>query len=93
MSSGSARISAMLPAIRAVLARPSLWVPAFRQARSLAPEGWWRRAPFLPLPSREYIEFRAVTQYGDSRSALDPSDVVEYLAWCESTRRLSSRTP
>src|SRR5690606_34734013 len=33
--------------VLAVLARPSLWAVALRQARVLARPGWWRRRPFL----------------------------------------------
>ncbi|HEX4979989.1 MAG TPA: hypothetical protein VFV35_07985, partial [Acidimicrobiales bacterium] len=34
----------------AVLAHPSLWSTAVIQLGRLAPRGWWRRTPFLPLP-------------------------------------------
>ena len=48
------------------------------------PTGWWRRAPFLPCPRREYLRFRLLTQYGDSEARASPADVVNYLAWCRS---------
>ena len=66
----------------AVVRRPSLWVTAARQARRTATAGWWRRAPFLPVPSGDYLRFRMVTQYGDADRQPDPDDVVAYLAWC-----------
>lgn len=66
----------------AVLRRPSLWLTAARQARRTATAGWWRRAPFLPVPSGDYLRFRMVTQYGDADRQPDPDDVVAYLAWC-----------
>lgn len=66
----------------AVAVRPRLWRTALRQARRLAAPGWWRRAPFLPLPTREYLELRMVTQYGSAQHRPDPRDVVHYLAWC-----------
>jgi len=53
----------------------------------LAAPGWWRRPPFLPLPSRPYLEFRLVTQYGDPHHRMEPEDVVTYLRWCKSYRQ------
>lgn len=73
----------MIAVAVAVLRRPRLWPTAVRQARRTVAPGWWRRRPYLPLPSREYVDFRLLTQYGDSRHAPDPSDVVNYLAWCQ----------
>ena len=34
----------------AVLRRPALWGTAITLVARLAAPGWWRRAPFLPLP-------------------------------------------
>jgi len=61
-----------------------------RQLLRLAPHGWWRRAPFLPLPARDYLHFRMVTAYGgdgdpDLVPDADPAaDLVTYLEWCRS---------
>ena len=33
-------------------------------------------------PSREYLRFRLLTQYGDSDAHASRADVVNYLAWC-----------
>jgi len=65
----------------AVARRPRLWAPAVRQARRLAPRRWWRRAPFLPVPDRDWLRFRAETQYGDPDRAPDADDVVTWLEW------------
>ena len=65
----------------AVGRHPSLWLTAVVQLMRLAPRGWWRRAPFLPLPDPAYLHFRLQTQYGEDRPA-EPSDVVTYLHWC-----------
>ena len=72
----------MLKAGLAVAARPALWRTAVRQMRRTAAPGWWRRRPFLPIPSGEYLRFRLVTQYGDAGHAWEPADVVNYLRWC-----------
>ncbi len=71
----------------AVVRRPGLWVTAVRQMFRLAPNGWWRRAPFLPLPDQRYLGFRLETQYGNAMHTADVSDVVTYLAWCRSYQR------
>ena len=67
----------------ALLARPSLWWIAVRQAHRFANRGWWRRAPFLPLPERSLAEFRSVTQYGDPSRVPDIDDVLTWLAWAK----------
>lgn len=66
----------------AVIVRPRLWATALRQAHRLAPRGWWRRPPFLPLPDHGYSAFRQVTQYGDADHAPDVEDVLVWLEWC-----------
>ena len=66
----------------AVLRRPGLWGTAVRQGWRTAPHGWWRRRPFLPLPSGDYLRFRLLTQYGDGDARPDPADVIAYLEWC-----------
>jgi hypothetical protein len=68
-----------------VLARPHLWTTALRQGRRLARPGWWRRAPFLPLPDPEYLAFRFETQYGAGGHP-EPRDLVAYLEWCRAMR-------
>jgi hypothetical protein len=64
-----------------VLARPSLWGVALRQAFRLARPRWWARAPFLPVPDADYLRFRFETQYG-AEGRPDPRDLVAYLEWC-----------
>lgn len=65
----------------AVLCRPGIWPTALAQLVRLAPRGWWRRPPFLPLPSPAYLRFRLETAYGEQRAPA-PADVVTYLRWC-----------
>lgn len=69
--------------VMAVLAHPSLWATALRQVVLLAPNGWWRRAPFVPVPDAAYLRFRMVTAYGgDGSRAAEPDDLLTYLRWC-----------
>ena len=60
-----------------------MWTTAVRQMRRTAPAGWWRRRPFLPVPSGDYLRFRLVTQYGSADHRPEPADVLNYLAWCK----------
>jgi hypothetical protein len=64
-----------------------LWPTALRQAVRLAPRGWWRRWPLLPVPPRSYLAFRSVTQHGDAAHPMVADDVVQYLGWCRALRR------
>ncbi|CAB4621345.1 unannotated protein [freshwater metagenome] len=81
-----------LRVIVAVLVRPVLWATAVRQGVRLVPSHWWKTSPFLPVPAKDYIEFRAVTQYGGDHGSvsLDPHDVVDYLQWCREWNRSRS---
>jgi hypothetical protein len=72
----------VLRATLAVLAHPTLWVAAIRQVALLAPAGWWRRAPHLPVPDPAYLRFRMQTAYGDPTHEPEPADIVTYLHWC-----------
>lgn len=74
----------------AVVRRPSLWWTALRQLRRMVVPGWWRRAPYLPLPDRTYLRFRLVTAYGGEGGAPRAEDVVTYLHWCRAWPEVTS---
>jgi hypothetical protein len=67
--------------IAVVLAHPSLWPTALREAGRMSPPRWWRRPPFLPIPDAAYLRFRLETQYGPD-GVPDPHDVIVFLRWC-----------
>ena len=69
-------------ALRVLVVRPDLWPTAIRQARLFAPDRWWSRRPFLPLPDREVLAFRATTQYGDPGHGVEGADLIAWLEWC-----------
>jgi hypothetical protein len=70
-------------ALLVLLRHPALWWTAMHQAATLARPGWWRRPPFLPLPSPDYLRFRIETAYGGAGDqAPRPEDLVTYLHWC-----------
>lgn len=66
----------------AVLRRPHLWLTAVRAAVDLAPRGWWRRPPFLPVPDRRWLHFRLVTAYGgEGTTPMRSDDLITWLEW------------
>jgi hypothetical protein len=77
--------------VGAVAQRPALWPTAARQARRLVPPGWWRHRPFLPVPDRQWLRFRAETQYGDPDRVPDADDVVTWLRWAQNRRTPAGR--
>jgi len=68
------------------MVRPWLWPTGLVQLFALAPRGWWRRSPFLPVPNRDYYRFRMQTMYGDPDHAPEGKDLVTYLKWCRGYR-------
>jgi len=75
--------------VAALLGRPDLWWTSIGVLRRLAPPGWWRRAPHLPLPDPRLWEFRMVTAYGRGDAVPEPADVVSYVEWCRDTAALT----
>ena len=76
-----------LAAAGAVLVRPRLWGVGINTWFRMLPSGWWSKPPFMPLPAREFLEFRMVTMYGGDGSStpdLYAADVVAWLDWCKS---------
>ena len=74
------------PGFLAVLTlRALLWPPlavdllalcwAFRRRR------WWRHAPFLPVPDREYLAWRLDTAYGEEREVPPVADIIRFARW------------
>lgn len=43
--------------------------------------GWWRRAPFLPLPDPAYLEWRLHTAYGAEPQLPPMEDVLRFARW------------
>jgi hypothetical protein len=67
-------------ALRAVVNPPlarDLVTVAWRFRR----RGWLRRAPFLPVPSRDYIAWRMYTAFGDHDAVPTVEDVIRYARW------------
>ncbi len=73
--------------VRALWNHPTLWLVAARLAWAARRPGWWKRAPFLPIPSEAYLSFRTQTQYGEVAPTSPETveeDLVAYLRWVRS---------
>lgn len=70
------------------LVRPRLAVDLLRLAWSFRARGWYRRAPFLPLPPRDYIRWRMFTAYGNEDAVPPVDDVVRFARWRRETMGL-----
>lgn len=57
-----------------------------RAAWRLRRRGWWRRAPFLPLPGRQYWQFRLATATGSATGTTSVREIVEYAKWSDLQR-------
>ena len=91
--SGGPSLTGLPAAAAAIAVRPRLWRVALRQARVLVPSRWWRRRPFLPLPDREWLAFRATTAYGAADAPLRVDDLLTWLAWTDTVRPAPDAAP
>lgn len=75
------------PFVLLALKRPRLWPALVSAAWAFRPRDWYRRAPFLPLPSKSYMRWRLETAYGDPE-AVPPADEIErFVTWSADMRR------
>lgn len=70
------------------LVNPRLALDLLRLAWSVRARGWLRRAPFLPLPPRDYLHWRMLTAYGDEHAVPPLEDVVRFARWRRETMHL-----
>lgn len=57
-----------------------------RAAWRLRREGWWRRAPFLPVPGPDYWQFRLATATGSATGTTSVREVINYAKWSDQQR-------
>jgi hypothetical protein len=67
-------------AARAIV-NPPLAVDLMRVAWRFRADRWYRRPPFLPLPSRKYVRWRMHTAYGEYDAVPPAADVIRYARW------------
>jgi hypothetical protein len=67
-------------ALRAIVNPPlarDLMTVAWRFRR----RDWLSHAPFLPLPSKEYVAWRMYTAFGNHRAVPSVDDMIRYARW------------
>ncbi|MDT8341702.1 MAG: hypothetical protein RQ751_09345 [Longimicrobiales bacterium] len=69
--------SALLLAVRKPWRIPALLGAAW----AFRARGWWRRAPFLPLPPAGYLRWRNETAYGDPDAVVPPEPFERFVVW------------
>ncbi|HET7564128.1 MAG TPA: hypothetical protein VFJ96_03990 [Gemmatimonadaceae bacterium] len=65
---------------------PSIAPDLVRVAWRFRSRRWYRHAPFLPLPARDYVRWRMYTAYGDYDAVPPADDVIRYARWVGSSR-------
>ncbi len=60
---------------------PRLALDLIRTVWSFRRRRWYRRPPFLPIPSREYLRWRMYTAYGDEQAVPPSEDVIRFARW------------
>jgi hypothetical protein len=73
------------------LGRPRLLGGLLRAAWRFRARGWWKRPPFLPLPPREYVEWRMHTAYGDDGRKPEIDELRRYVRWANRLHRTRRR--
>jgi hypothetical protein len=63
------------------IANPSLAADLLRVAWRFRDRAWYRRFPFLPIPSVKYVRWRMHTAYGGYDTVPPVEDVVRYARW------------
>ena len=75
------------PFLLLALRRPGLWPALLSAAWAFRPRDWYRRPPFLPLPSRTYMRWRLDTAYGDPDAAPPADEIARFVTWSAEMRR------
>ena len=63
------------------LRNPAVAVALARVGWRFRRRDWYRRFPFVPLPSREYLRWRMHTAYGRDDAVPPADDLVRYARW------------
>ena len=89
-SQGTAKI-VLRVAIELIL-KPRLWSTAWRVWFRMTPKRWWKKSPYLPVPSANFVKFRLLTMYGDGDKNQKNvvSDLVLWLEWCRQWSAVTS---
>lgn len=73
--------------VRLALRRPGVVPAMVGAAWAFRSRGWYRRPPFLPLPSSRYLRWRMETAYGDAARVPPLDELERFLRWAARMRR------
>ena len=71
--------------------RPRLALTLVRIAWRMRARDWYRRPPFLPLPTARYVAWRLHTAFGDVDHSPDAAELERYATWVRWMGRMRSR--
>ncbi len=63
------------------LGNPRIAVDLLHLAWAFRARVWYRIPPFLPLPPREYLQWRMHTMYGDEGALPSVDDILRFARW------------
>ena len=67
---------------------PRLAIDLLRTAWAFRRREWWRNAPYLPVPDRDYLRWRMYTAYGEDDAVPPARDVIGFARWRRETMGL-----
>ncbi len=73
--------------VKVAMRRPWLIPAMLATAWAFRANRWYRRLPFLPIPSKAYMRWRMETAYGDGSAVVPSGDLERYLRWGSDMRR------
>ncbi len=71
---------------RLAVRRPGLIPHMLGAAWAFRARGWYRRIPFLPLPSPDYMRWRLETAFGDADATPTDDETARFLVWATEMR-------
>ena len=71
----------MLVLVGRSLRNPAVGVSLARVGWRFRRRDWYRRFPFIPVPSPEYVRWRMKTAYGRDDAVPPADDIVRYARW------------
>ncbi len=81
-------LALFLALVGRALLSPRLALDLLRTGWAFRRHAWWRRAPYLPLPDRDYLRWRMYTAYADEDAVPPVEDVIRFARWRRTTMGL-----
>ncbi|HSJ06726.1 MAG TPA: hypothetical protein VK936_08490 [Longimicrobiales bacterium] len=75
------------------LRHPGLLAPLVAAGWRFRARGWYRHAPFLPLPPADYVAWRLHTAYGREDVVPPARELERYLRWSARMRKHGASAP